>query len=112
MAKNAILLFVCIFLPCYHALPYSNSPPTGGNDKEEVGWCVDSKGMDQNRGQRKIDDNISKEGCWEKCQIERATGCEWNGQRCTCYRHTGDVASGSGRSILFQMPSFEKITTG
>ena len=70
----------------------------GGDEKK--GWCLDSKGRDQNRGQRKIAKRISKEDCWRKCQTERATGCEWNGDRSTCYRHTGDVASGGGASYF------------
>merc|ERR1711872_1114054 len=60
------------------------------------GWCVDSRGRDQNTGVIEKE-NLNKEACLRFCgNHQGATGCEYHDDRCSI--HTRNVAGGNGLS--------------
>jgi hypothetical protein len=76
-----------------------------GFGNKENGFCVTSKGRDQNSGVKKLGNfNVNtpemEQKCLEMCsKVPNATGCEgiWNQGNRGCYAHTAEIARGNGR---------------
>ena len=61
------------------------------------GWCLDSKGIDQNTGVKYQPKPTKRSECWGICEKDpEATACEYYEPDNLCAVHTKDVSSSSG----------------